>query len=120
MKKFPYSNEKIMQIFVQLHKRKLAMFLGYLASGEPAIWMSYESGLAKAPISIATADMLLDEITSRELENAFRVAPPEILIGEILDDTPLTVQKNRLNRTRRSSRTAALRQRLLPAAGLPG
>lgn len=120
MKKYPYSNERIMQIFVQLHKRKLAMFLGYLASGEPAIWMSYESGLAKAPISIATADMLLDEITTRELDSAFRVASPEVLIGEILDDTFPAVQKNRLGHAYRGRRAADLRQRLLPAAGLPG
>ena len=118
MKKYPYSDERIMQIFVQLHKRKLAMFLGYRSDGSPAIWMSYESGLAKAPISIATANMLLDELISRELDSAFKVASPEVLIGEILDGQ--TLQRKRPGRMCRNRRTSELRQRLLPAAGLPG
>lgn len=119
MKKFPYSNEKIMQIFVQLHKRGLAMFLGYLRTGEPAIWMTYESGLAKSPISIATADMLLDEIYSREFDNACRVASPEVLIGEILEPENAILCTARHMFKRTPNRRSTLRRQLLAAAGLP-
>lgn len=119
MKKYPYSNERIMQIFTQLHKRKLAMFLGYLRSGEPAIWMTYESGLAKAPISIATADMLLEEILTRELDEAFRIATPEVLIGEILESNKIILSSARNVFHRKRSDSQTLRQRLLPAVGLP-
>lgn len=112
MKKYPYSNDQIMTIFTQLHKRGLAMFVGFRPNGEPAIWMTCESGLAKSPISIATADMLLDEILSQELDNAFGDTAPEVLIAEILHNA-------NLQRTPHNQRVVVLRSRLLPAVGLP-
>lgn len=112
MKKYPYSNEQIMTIFTQLHKRGLAMFVGFRPNGEPAIWMTCESGLAKSPISIATADMLLDELLSQELDNAFGDASPEVLIAEILNNADLRHSPH-------GRRVVVLRSRLLPAVGLP-
>jgi len=80
MKKYPYSGEKVFEIFSQLHKRGLAMFLGYL-NGQPMIWMDSRTPLAHAPISIATAKVLLDEILIREFEGI----DGDVLIGEVLD-----------------------------------
>ena len=85
MKKFLYSDKRIFQIFYQLHKRGLALFLGFNpATGEPAIWMTDKSGLTKAAINIASAEAILDEITTLELEE-FSNSRREVLIGEILE-----------------------------------
>ena len=81
MKKYPYSGARIFAIYSQLHKRGLAMFLGY-QNGQPMIWMDSRTPLSRAPISIATASVLLDEILTRELEGGY---DPEVLIGEVLD-----------------------------------
>lgn len=80
MKKYPYSGAKVFEIFSQLQRRGLAMFLGY-QNGVPMIWMDMRSPLARAPISIATAATLLDEILIREFEGL----DSEVLIGEVLD-----------------------------------
>ncbi len=58
------------------------MFLGY-QNGEPMIWMDLKTPLARSPISIATAEIILEEILTRELEGEV-----EILIGEVLDALP--------------------------------
>lgn len=80
MKKYPYSGAKVFEIFSQLQRRGLAMFLG-IQNGVPMIWMDLDTPLAAAPISIATAKVLLDEILIREFEGIDN----EILIGEVLD-----------------------------------
>lgn len=80
MKKYPYSGAKVFEIFSQLQRRGLAMFLGY-QNGEPMIWMDMRSPLSRAPISIATAATLLDEILIREFEGL----DDEVLVGEVLD-----------------------------------
>ena len=77
--KFPYSGAKMFEIFTALHRRGLAMFLGY-QDGEPMIWLSERAVLTRAPVSIATADMILQDILDRELEGR-----TEVLIGEVLD-----------------------------------
>lgn len=82
MKKYPYSGAQVYEIFSQLQRRGLAMFLGF-QRGEPMIWMDMRTPLARAPISIATAAILLDEIRNREFEG-----DSEILIGEIMDCLP--------------------------------
>ena len=91
MKKYPYSAARIFEIFSQLHKRGLAMFLGY-QNGQPMIWMDSSTPLARAPISIATANVLLNEILIRELEGE-----NEVLIGDVLDDL-CAPRKPRANR----------------------
>jgi hypothetical protein len=58
------------------------MFLGY-QNGEPMIWMDPRTPLARSPISIATAEVILDEVLTRELEGEV-----EVLIGEVLDTLP--------------------------------
>lgn len=100
MKKYPYSGEKIFAIYSQLHKRGLAMFLGY-QNGQPMIWMDSRDPLARAPISIATADVLLEEILTRELEGCFN---PEVLVGEVLDAIALPERRQ----PRRVRRVVAL------------
>lgn len=86
MKKYPYSAARIFEIFSQLHKRGLAMFLGY-QNGQPMIWMDSSTPLARAPISIATANVLLNEILIRELEGE----------NEVLDDL-CAPRRSRANR----------------------
>ena len=90
MKKYPYSGAKIFEIFSQLQKRGLAMFLGY-QNGEPMIWMDMRSPLARAPISIATAATLLDEILVREFEGM----DDDVLIGEVVDAVIIRRQPRR-------------------------
>lgn len=80
MKKYPYNGAQVFEIFSQLHRRGLAMFLGY-QNGRPMIWMDSRTPLAHAPISIGTAKVLLDEILIREFEGMDN----EVLIGEVLD-----------------------------------
>lgn len=98
MKKYPYSGARVFEIFSQLQRRGLAMFLGYL-NGEPMIWMDMRSPLSRAPISIATAATLLDEILWRELDGI----DGEVLVGEVID---AIVIRQRPQRPRR--RTVAL------------
>lgn len=83
MKKCPYSGEKVFEVFSQLHQRGLAMFLGF-RNGVPMIWMDSRTPLSKAPISIATAKVLLDEILVREFDGE-----DDMLIGEVLDELQL-------------------------------
>lgn len=82
MMKYPYSGARVFEIFSSLQRRGLAMFLGY-QNGEPMIWMDLSTPLARSPISIATAEVILDEILTRELEGEI-----EVLIGEVLDALP--------------------------------
>ena len=89
MKKL-YSSARIFDIFSALQKRGLAMFLGYV-DGEPRIWMDLRTPLARSPISIATAEVILDEILTRELEGEI-----EVLIGEVLDMLPATLEVRRV------------------------
>ena len=79
MKKCPYSGAKVFEIFSQLQRRGLAMFLGY-QNGEPKIWMTDRTPLCYAPISIPTAKAVLNEVLIREFEGE-----TEVLIGEVLD-----------------------------------
>ena len=81
-KSYPYTGEQIWRIYTQLYKRGLAMFLGCL-NGEPRIWMSCESRLSKVPVTIATAEQLLEAVLIRELEGLPII--PEVLVGEVLD-----------------------------------
>lgn len=83
MKKFPYSDLEVYKIYRALHDRGLAMFLG-IRDNEPVIWMSDRTPFTREPLSIATAAMILDEVLSRELDEAF-TGPIEVLIGEVLD-----------------------------------
>lgn len=80
MKKSLYSGAKVFEIFSQLQRRGLAMFLG-IRNGEPMIWMTDRTPLCYAPISIATAKRVLDEVLIREFEGI----DGEVLIGEGLD-----------------------------------
>lgn len=80
MKKSLYSGAKVFEIFSQLQRRGLAMFLG-IRNGEPMIWMTDRTPLCYAPISIATAKRVLDEVLIREFEGI----DGEVLIGEALD-----------------------------------
>lgn len=82
-----YSSARIFEIFTGLQRRGLAMFLGYL-HGQPMIWMDMRSPLAGAPISIATAEVILDQVLTRELEGEV-----EVLIGEVLDALALPVRR---------------------------
>lgn len=84
MKKCLYSGARVYEIFSSLQRRGLAMFLGF-QNGEPMIWMDLRSPLARSPISIATAEVILDEVLTRELEGC---ADIEVLIGEVLDALP--------------------------------
>lgn len=84
MKKCLYSGARVYEIFSSLQRRGLAMFLGF-QNGEPMIWMDLRSPLARAPISIATAEVVLDEVFTRELEGRVEA---EVLIGEVLDALP--------------------------------
>lgn len=79
---FPYSGEQIWRIYNQLYKRSLAMFLGCI-NGEPRIWLTVESRLSKRPVTIATAEQLLEAVLIRELEGLPII--PEVLVGEVLD-----------------------------------
>lgn len=81
-KSYPYTGEQIWRIYSQLHKRGLAMFLGCM-QGEPRIWMTGETRLSKRPVTIATAEQLLEAVLVRELEGLPIV--PEVLVGEVLD-----------------------------------
>ena len=101
MKKYPYSGARVFEIFSQLQRRGLAMFLGYL-NGEPMIWMDMRSPLSRAPISIATAATLLDEILWRELDGI----DGEVLVGEVIDAIVIRQRPQRSQRPRR--RTVAL------------
>lgn len=101
MKKYPYSGARVFEIFSQLQRRGLAMFLGYL-NGEPMIWMDMRSPLSRAPISIATAATLLDEILWRELDGI----DGEVLVGEVIDAIVIRQRSQRSQRLRR--RTVAL------------
>ena len=83
MKKCPYSGARVYEIFSALQRRGLAMFLGF-QNGTPMIWMDLRTPLARAPISIATAEVILEEILTRELEGDV-----EVLIGEVLDALPV-------------------------------
>ena len=83
MKKCPYSGARVFEIFSSLQRRGLAMFLGY-QNGEPMIWMDLRTPLARSPISIATAEIILEEILTRELEGEV-----EVLVGEVLDALPV-------------------------------
>lgn len=89
-RKYIYSSAKIFEIYDQLHERGLAMFLGVLR-GQPMIWMDGNTPLARAPISIATANVLLSEILRREAEGA----DEDILIGEVLDSFTARQQRPR-------------------------
>ena len=82
MKKCLYSGARVFEIFSSLQRRGLAMFLGY-QNGEPMIWMDLRTPLARSPISIATAEVILDEVLTRELEGEV-----EVLIGEVLEALP--------------------------------
>lgn len=82
MKKCLYSGARVYEIFSALQRRGLAMFLGF-QNGEPMIWMDLRTPLARSPISIATAEVILEEVLTRELEGEV-----EILIGEVLDALP--------------------------------
>ena len=84
MKKCLYSGARVYEIFSSLQRRGLAMFLGF-QNGEPMIWMDLRSPLARSPISIATAEVILDEVLTRELEGCAEI---EVLIGEVLDALP--------------------------------
>lgn len=101
MKKYPYSGARVFEIFSQLQRRGLAMFLGYL-NGEPMIWMDMRSPLSRAPISIATAATLLDEILWRELDGI----DGEVLVGEVIDAIVIRQRPQSSQRPRR--RTVAL------------
>ena len=83
MKKFPYTDLEVYRIYKALHERGLAMFLG-IRNDEPVIWMSDRTLFTREPLTIATAAMILDEVLSRELDEAF-TGPIEVLIGEVLD-----------------------------------
>lgn len=82
MRKCLYSGARTYEIFSSLQRRGLAMFLGF-QNGEPMIWMDLRTPLARSPISIATAEVILDEVLTRELEGEV-----EVLIGEVLDMLP--------------------------------
>ena len=82
MRKCLYSGARVFEIFSSLQRRGLAMFLGY-QNGEPMIWMDLRTPLARSPISIATAEVILDEVLTRELEGEV-----EVLIGEVLEALP--------------------------------
>ena len=82
MRKCLYSGARVFEIFSSLQRRGLAMFLGY-QNGEPMIWMDLRTPLARSPISIATAEVILDEVLTRELEGEI-----EVLIGEVLEALP--------------------------------
>ena len=82
MKKCLYSGARVYEIFSALQRRGFAMFLGF-QNGEPMIWMDLHTPLARSPISIATAEVILEEVLTRELEGEV-----EILIGEVLDALP--------------------------------
>ena len=79
---YPYSGDQIWKIYSGLHKRGLAMFLGCL-EGEPRIWMSDCTRMSKRPVTIATAEQLLEAVLIRELEGLPII--PEVLVGEVLD-----------------------------------
>ena len=83
MRKCLYSGARVYEIFSSLQRRGLAMFLGF-QNGEPMIWMDLRTPLARSPISIATAEVILDEVLTRELEGEI-----EVLIGEVLDALPV-------------------------------
>ena len=89
MKKCLYSGARVFEIFSSLQRRGLAMFLGY-QNGEPMIWMDLRTPFARSPISIATAEVILDEVLTRELEGEV-----EVLIGEVLDMLPAVRTQNR-------------------------
>ena len=92
MKKCPYSGARVYEIFSALQRRGLAMFLGF-KDGMPMIWMDLRTPLARSPISIATAEVILEEILTRELEGEI-----EVLIGEVLDYLPVPCRPRRPQR----------------------
>lgn len=106
MKKCPYSGAKVFEIFSSLQRRGLAMFLGF-KNGEPMIWMDSKSPLSYAPISIATASVLLNEIRTRELEQALH-PEIEVLVAEVLDALPAVRVVPRASVRPRVLRPAAL------------
>ena len=60
------------------------MFRGMIR-GEPMIWRDGARLPYRKPITIATAEMLLDEITTLELEGR---TDYEVMVGEVLDGAP--------------------------------
>ena len=84
MKRYPYTDEQTFRIFKALNRRGVAMFIG-MAHGEPMIWLDGTHMPYRKPITIATAEMLLDEITTRELEG---YTDYDVLIGKVLDGKP--------------------------------
>lgn len=104
MKKCLYSGARVYEIFSSLQRRGLAMFLGF-QNGEPMIWMDLHSPLARSPISIATAEVILEEVLTRELEGVFEV---EVLIGEVLDSLPAVRGRSRPTARPRRLREVAL------------
>lgn len=85
MKRYPYTDEQTFRIFKALNRRGLAMFLGMIR-GEPMIWLDGARLPYRKPITIATAEMLLDEITTLELEGR---TDYEVMVGEVLDGAPV-------------------------------
>lgn len=94
MKKSLYSGAKVYEIFSQLQRRGLAMFLG-VKNGQPMIWMTERTPLCYAPISIATAKVVLDEIMIREFEGI----DGDVLIGEVIDSLHLCQRRQPRRRT---------------------
>lgn len=90
MKKRVYSDAEVYKIFRALNRRKLAMFLGCI-DDEPMIWLSDRTKLTRTPVSIATAEMILEEVLIRELEGP--AAAVEVLVGEVLDALQVRPQR---------------------------